>query len=326
MAKVSVIVPVYNVENYLGKCLDSIINQTFSDIEIICVNDGSTDNSLNILNEYSQKDDRIKIISQENKGLSAARNAGYNASSSDYIYYIDSDDWIENNTIESVYKKATENDSDVVIFGTNNIYSDNNVLKNNRRIVNLIKKYNRYNFHYADCPDLIYLPCTAWLKLYKKSFLDKNKLFFEEEIKFSEDTVFWVSLVLKDAKITLMEDCFHYYRFMRPNSMNLYNNILQKFYNTLNFYTNSDFFKNLNIEDKKRSLDYFLVVAIRIYSDARNLKELFLYECGIKQYFNLLKQNHIKLNFNYIGFKLLKFRLFYTFGKKLYLFFNTIKK
>ena len=93
--EVSVIIPVYNVEKYLERCLDSVINQSFTDIEIICVNDGSTDNSLEILKYYEQMDDRVIVIDKENQGLSETRNLGINISNGKYITFIDSDDWIK---------------------------------------------------------------------------------------------------------------------------------------------------------------------------------------------------------------------------------------
>ena len=95
MPKISVIVPIYNVEKYLAKCLDTILAQTFSDIEIICVNDGSTDNSRKILSEYAKKDSRIKIVDKKNGGLSSARNAGMKVAQGEFISFIDSDDWID---------------------------------------------------------------------------------------------------------------------------------------------------------------------------------------------------------------------------------------
>ena len=116
MVKVSVIVPVYNVENFLKECLDSIVNQTLYDIEIICINDGSTDNSLAILESYAKSDDRIKIISQENKGLGAVRNVAFNHISGDYVFFIDSDDYIDLNTLKKLYENAISNDSDLVFF------------------------------------------------------------------------------------------------------------------------------------------------------------------------------------------------------------------
>ena len=110
---VSVIVPVYNVEKYLEECLDSIINQTLEDIEIICVNDGSTDNSLKILKKYAKKDNRIKIINQKNCGLGCARNSGLNQSQGDYIFFLDSDDYLNPNILEKLYPKALESHSEI---------------------------------------------------------------------------------------------------------------------------------------------------------------------------------------------------------------------
>ena len=109
MAKISVIIPVYNIEKYLVKCLDSVINQTFTDIEIICINDGSTDNSLSILEEYAQKDKRIKIINKENGGLSSAWNAGLNEVSAEYLTFVDGDDWIDTNTFKLAYEAVLNN-------------------------------------------------------------------------------------------------------------------------------------------------------------------------------------------------------------------------
>ena len=114
MPKVSVIIPVYNVEKYLRECLDSVINQTLSDIEIICINDGSTDNSLEILREYAQKDERIILISRENKGVSVSRNEGIKKATGEYIAFIDADDYLENNNYyEQLYECAAKSNSDI---------------------------------------------------------------------------------------------------------------------------------------------------------------------------------------------------------------------
>ncbi len=106
MAKVSVIIPVYNVEKYLRECLDSVINQTLSDIEIICVNDGSTDNSLAILEEYAQKDTRIKIISKRNEGAGKARQAAIKKASGEYLAFLDGDDYYKSDFVEKMYASA----------------------------------------------------------------------------------------------------------------------------------------------------------------------------------------------------------------------------
>lgn len=116
LPKVSIIVPVYNVEKYLSECLDSLLAQTFGDFEIICVNDGSTDSSLDILNEYAAKDNRIRIITQENAGPSKARNNGIDNAIGDYIYFMDSDDILDTTAIEELYGLAVEDDLDLIIF------------------------------------------------------------------------------------------------------------------------------------------------------------------------------------------------------------------
>ena len=132
MVKISVIIPVYNTGDYLKNCLDSIINQTFEDIEIICINDGSTDNSLDILNEYQQSDSRIQIYSQENEGLSSARNTGLNHVTGDYTYFIDSDDTLNLDALNNLYRIAEEKSLDLILFKLINVdvetgerYSDN---------------------------------------------------------------------------------------------------------------------------------------------------------------------------------------------------------
>ena len=132
MAKISVIIPVYNIEKYLVKCLDSVINQTFTDIEIICINDGSTDNSLSILEEYAQKDKRIKIINKENGGLSSAWNAGLNEVSAEYLTFVDGDDWIDTNTFKLAYEAMLNNNVDYVCWSANPIFEYN---KDRRRVI-----------------------------------------------------------------------------------------------------------------------------------------------------------------------------------------------
>ena len=130
--KISVIIPVYNVEKFLRECLDSVVNQTMRDIEIICVNDGSTDNSLDILKEYAAKDDRIIVINQTNGWLSAARNNGLKIARGEYIQFVDSDDYLELNACETAYKYALQYDADVVIFGYKNFPEQVGNIKNKR--------------------------------------------------------------------------------------------------------------------------------------------------------------------------------------------------
>lgn len=125
MPKISVIIPVYNTEKYLSRCLDSVVNQTFKDLEIICVNDGSTDNSNEILDRYASKDNRITVINQKNGGLSAARNTGLRHASGQYIGFVDSDDWIDIDYYECLIGLAERNNADIVMAGMRVVDQDN---------------------------------------------------------------------------------------------------------------------------------------------------------------------------------------------------------
>ena len=136
--KVSVVIPVYNVELYLRDCLDSIINQTYSNTEIICVNDGSTDGSLAILEEYYAQDDRVSIINQENSGSSVTRNAGMQQASGKYILFVDSDDMLKANAIESLLKYSEENKLDVLYYEAETIFQTDYIRE----------KFWKYNTYY----------------------------------------------------------------------------------------------------------------------------------------------------------------------------------
>ena len=113
--KVSIIVPTYNVENYIEDCLDSLVNQTLQDIEIIVINDGSTDNTLENILKYSTKDKRIKVLYQKNAGPSAARNKGLEAATGEYVAFVDADDWISPNYMENLYREITQNNCDIAV-------------------------------------------------------------------------------------------------------------------------------------------------------------------------------------------------------------------
>ena len=116
MINISVVIPIFNTAPYLKECLDSVLNQTFTDFEVICVNDGSNDSSLEILKKYQQKDNRIKIINQENKGAGAARNVGIDHSRGEYILFLDSDDYLDKDTLNDCYEIAHSKSLDILLF------------------------------------------------------------------------------------------------------------------------------------------------------------------------------------------------------------------
>ena len=201
MKKVSVIVPVYNVEKYLPKCLDSIVGQTYENLEIICVDDGSPDNSAEILRNYAEKDNRIKVISKENNGLSSARNAGMEIATGEYIVFVDSDDWIDENTIESAVSVAENEGFDMVMWGYTREYKYQSVEKHifdgdrcfnrdetrffvHRRMAGLLKE----ELSEPENGDSI---VTAWGKLYNtKKIKDNNLQFVDTKIIGTEDVLF----------------------------------------------------------------------------------------------------------------------------------------
>lgn len=211
MAKVSIIVPVYNVEKYLRKCLDSLINQTLKDIEIICVNDGSKDNSPKILEEYAKKDNRIIVINQENAGLSVARNSGIDIAKGEYIGFVDSDDWIDLDFFEKLYYSATSNDTDIAVGG---IIRVTGIKK--KKFLNFEKETITDNtnlkFELCDVPEKSYV----WNKIYKTEKLKEIGLEFEKGI-FYEDCIFTPQALFYLGKIVTVPNIYYYY-LRRGNS------------------------------------------------------------------------------------------------------------
>lgn len=212
--KVSVIVPVYNVEKYLRDCLDSVVNQTLEDIEIICVNDGSTDNSLAILEEYAEKDSRIKIITQENKGLGGARNTGLYHANGEYISFIDSDDWIELNTFEELYHMSKNLDLDMLMFQMKvfNIETGEFIEDQYNNIDSIDDSFIGTVFNYKDVFDVLFkIPHNSVNKLYKYSFL-KDMQFKFLEGAYYEDLASFFPLFLEAKKVSILKKQFYIYR------------------------------------------------------------------------------------------------------------------
>ena len=192
--KISVIVPVYNVEKYLSRCIDSLIRQSYSNIEILLVDDGSKDESLSICKEYEAKDSRIHVFHKENEGLGLTRNYGVEQATGEYITFVDSDDYLTLDAIDSMVKKAVETDADVVIAS--------HYYKNKKQEIELserlycgteIKEILMVHMMGNNGNQLDALTYTAWGKLYKKEIFTKNRLLFPSERKLIwEDLAFSV--------------------------------------------------------------------------------------------------------------------------------------
>lgn len=274
MADVSIIVPVYNVESYLAMCLDSLTCQSFEDIEIICINDGSTDNSLEILEHYQKFDRRIKIINKENGGLSSARNVGIKTANGDYILFVDSDDWISSNAVERLYENAQKNNSDLVIFDF--CCCD---YSTNRSIITTIENYHGkyenkpFNKNTIETRAYKYIPVSAWSKLYKTDLI-KGKIEFYEDIIF-EDVPFWAYIYSHAKRITYLAEPLYFYRKNREGSIMCTKG--EKFFDIIKAYDRVEsILKDSGDWDKCKPAVQLLMVMdfiLRLYSIAPEFRE-----------------------------------------------------
>ena len=214
---VSIIVPIFKVEKYLKRCIDSILNQTYRNIEIILIDDGSPDNCGKICDDYAKKDDRIKVIHKENKGVSQARNDGIKLSKGKYIAFVDSDDYVEKNFIEILYNNIIENDADISIC---NYFLENDNIKIKRKIDNDIpKNLNSKDF----CKYIIRKNSYRGLllnKLFKRNifFEDNGTYLIDENIHICEDLLFLIENSLKYNRIYFDKKAYLYHYIVRPNS------------------------------------------------------------------------------------------------------------
>ncbi|MDR2268999.1 MAG: glycosyltransferase [Rickettsiales bacterium] len=208
---VSVVIPVYNVEEYLPQGLGSLVLQTCKKLEIICVDDGSTDNSLEILNGFAKKDKRIKIIRQKNAGVSAARNSGLKVARGKYVHFMDSDDYVSLNYYEKMVATAEYANADMVTGGI--IDSNGNIeisYRDSRALVSLKEKI---------CTTKCVKYCSVWRYLFRRTFLTSNKFRFVEGIYAGEDLAFIFPVVKAANLIMTVPDAFYYYIRYRPSSI-----------------------------------------------------------------------------------------------------------
>lgn len=208
---ISVIVPIYNAKNFLPRCIESVLNQTFKNFELLLINDGSKDSSLDICNKYLEKfPDKIKVFNNKNMGCSITRNFGIEKSQGKYLLFIDSDDWIEKDMLEEMYQKALIEDSDVVISGV--IRED--LVSNTTLIQNPTFKESSY-FWLTENNLIPYI----WNKLYKKSLILDNSILFPINIRLSEDMVFNIKTLLEAKKITVLSKAFYHYIIHGDNTV-----------------------------------------------------------------------------------------------------------
>lgn len=211
---ISVIIPVYNVEKYLERCVNSVLSQSYKNIEVILVDDGSPDNSGKMCDEFAEKDSRIKVIHTHNGGLSYARNVGIKISTGNYICFVDSDDWIEPHILENSHNRLINDDLDVVIWGFYKDFVDVQDSTNSFIKINIgdyyCSKYKNDNEILLN-DNALALVGYAWNKLYKRDLIVSNNLQFLESVSLVEDMLFNSEVLSKSDKIAFIDDIGYHY-------------------------------------------------------------------------------------------------------------------
>lgn len=252
--KVSIIVPIFNNEEYIERCLESLINQTHSNIEMICVNDGSTDNSQKILNSYKEKDERVIIINKENGGVSSARNAGIDKAQGTYIMFVDGDDWIELDMVYKLLNEIVENNADIVrcSYVKDYIYKQN-VQSMNLGVDKLIIPKEDKRLVYDMFMDT-YVLNSMCCQLIKTSIIKDNNIKVSCDYVYGEDARFNQTLYTYIDKVVLIDKPYYHY-FYNSNSATTIRSmekIIKRINDSLALYTGLyDWLKTWNIDDDK---------------------------------------------------------------------------
>lgn len=217
MIKISIIIAVYNVEKYLRECLDSVVNQTFKDIEIICVNDGSQDNCLKILKEYQLKDNRIKIIDQENKGLGATRANAIEKATGKYIMIVDSDDVLELDACESAYNQIEQNGNDLVLFDYT-IYNEDltKIIDKQNHFRPFMDVINNPHIKLSEVKKNFFQSAYSWKQIYNHQFLLDNNIKFTN-LRLCEDTPFVFIAYSLSKDISILNKSLYKYRIRKSS-------------------------------------------------------------------------------------------------------------
>ena len=316
--KVSIIIPVYNVERYIPKCLDLVVNQTLKDIIIICVNDGSTDSSLEILKEYAKNDSRIHIVDKINGGAGAARNSGIkylidNNINPKYIYFADSDDWLDIQALEKLYNKSQESNSDICIMEVARyIEATNKINKEDPWYTNKCYKIRKNDVcSFDEIKSVLFFSCCmAYCHLYSYEFLInslwKNEEFYPQNLLFEDVYPHIKSLVLA-KRIAFLDEFLYYYRIREGSIMTF----SAKSKRTFDIFKTFDLIENFLIEQNlmdELKVDFYSFICSVIDSklSLTNHKEEFvrMSKCHLDKFDGSLnkdkkiKKQHLKLMLN----------------------------
>ena len=306
--QISIIVPVYNVEKYISECIESLLNQDYSNIEIILVDDGSVDSSGEICEQYAKKYEDIKVIHQENSGLSAARNTGITQATGDYLLYVDSDDYIEKNSISKIVAEmnSSEKEVDVVFLEAIKVFPNGTKISlgdgyckakiNGKQKKEVIK-------HLAELPKF---PASACTKMVRRDVILDNNLYFEKGL-LSED-IDWTLSVIKYAEVFVYCDFpYYYYRQSRndsiTNSLSIKN--AQDILYIIKKWSNKDTHNDFQVEFNS-FMAYEYMIAIYVYStlsneDKKKIKNTFRENKWVMKYATQRKSKLTAILLNIVG-------------------------
>ncbi|WP_395549021.1 MULTISPECIES: glycosyltransferase [unclassified Lacrimispora] len=288
---ISVIIPIYNVEEYLRECLNSIINQTYRNLEIILVNDGSTDDSPSICDEYVSMDNRIRVIHQNNKGLVGARKSGISVATGDIATFVDSDDWIDLNMYEVMVEKMIESEADIVTSGLIREYgrhfiNDVETIKPGVYSGDKLEKVIKSNLIDEGKFFRSNVSMHIYNKLFERELLLKNELLIIDDISVGEDAACVYPCILDANKIAVIDRCFYHYRIRNNSIMGQTNDadlisikkLYQYLYQRFNNYSNK-----LKLENQLRLLIVFFVILASPHQLMNGEKEYFYYYPQVKK-------------------------------------------
>lgn len=322
---ISVIVPIYNVSQYLKQCIDSIINQTYANLEIILIDDGSTDNCLEIMREYEKNDTRIKCYTRENKGLLYTRIDGVNKANGKYIIFVDSDDWLELNAIEILYNKITKYCADMVKCSYKMV--------NEKETIDVIMKENDTIFEKESLNKIYeelasnYIFHSVWSQLIKAEIIKKYIVNCDYSISMGEDIEINTHLLNKYSKIVITNDVLYNYRYNNSSISNsmAYDKTKKRVNDTIKAYNNlSSFIYENYKKEYKNALRKSIIEINNKVLDFANINNLKYKEINklLKEIFENDFIDKIKLNTNYAYKKSIKNYMFlrniYTKNYKLY--------
>lgn len=279
--KISVIIPVYNAEKYLDQCIQSVLNQSFTDFELLLINDGSKDRSGEICDTYAKKDQRIKVFHQENKGVSAARNVGLEHAKGEWITFVDSDDIIINSYLESFISNIGDND--VLFQGIKKKLSKDKMIKQRAIDLEIPIDNNKSLLKVIDNLELIYCGYSFAI-MFKTSIIKSNNILFDEDVKKAEDLIFVLQYLLNIKNFKSISNANYEYDFSITDSLSKRIES-EKSYLKLIRYINQILYRDLNLENNK----YPKISEAVIYNFLSGLRNIFKNKTSIKAKVEFMK-------------------------------------